>query len=67
MSYALWTGFYALVYIVPLLIILANFIYLFSSVRIGEETGRRLKLAAGALMLFFGLIMIFRPGLLAFG
>jgi len=67
MSYTLWTGFYALVYVVPLIIILANSIYLFSSVRIGEETGRRLKLAAGAFMLFFGIIMIFRPDLLAFG
>ena len=67
MSYTLWTGLYALVYIVPLLIILANFIYLFSSLRIGEETGRRLKLAAGTFMLFFGLLMIFRPGLLTFG
>lgn len=66
-SYSLWTGFYATVYIIPLLVILGNFIYLFSSVRIGEETGRRLKLAAGAFMLFFGLIMIFRPSLLAFG
>ncbi len=67
MSYTFWTGFYALVYIIPLLIILGNFIYLFSSVRIDEETGRRLKLAAGAFMIFFGLIMIFRPNLLSFG
>jgi hypothetical protein len=66
-SYGLWTGFYALVYVIPLLLILGNFIYLFSSVRISEETGRRLKLAAGSFMLFFGLIMIFRPGLLNFG
>lgn len=66
-SYSLWTGFYAIVYIIPLLIILGNFIYLFSSVRIGEETGRRLKLAAGSFLLFFGLIMIFRPSLLTFG
>ena len=67
LSYSLWTGFYAVVYIIPLLVILGNFIYLFSSVRIGEETGRRLKLAAGAFMLFFGLVMIFRPSLLTFG
>ena len=67
LSYTLWSGFYALVYIIPLLIILANFVYLFSSLRIGEETGRRLKLTAGALMLFFGLIMIIRPSLLSFG
>lgn len=66
-SYGLWTGFYALVYVIPLLLILGNFIYLFSSVRISEETGRRLKLAAGSFMLFFGIIMIFRPGLLNFG
>lgn len=67
LSYAGWTAFYAAVYVIPLLLILANFIYLFSSVRISEETGRRLKLAAGSFMLFFGIIMIFRPGLLNFG
>ena len=66
-SYGLWTGFYALVYIIPLLLILGNFIYLFSSVRISEEAGRRLKLFAGSFMLFFGLIMMFRPSLLSFG
>lgn len=66
-SYGLWTAFYSGVYVLPLLLILGNFIYLFSSVRISEETGRRLKLAAGSFMLFFGIIMIFRPGLLNFG
>jgi len=67
LSYGLWTAFYGVVYVIPLLLILANFIYLFSSVRLSEETGRRLKLAAGSFMLFFGLIMIFRPEMLSFG
>jgi glutaredoxin len=66
-SYIFWTAIYAVVYIIPLLLILGNFIYLFNSVRISEETGRRLKLAAGSFMLFFGLVMIFRPNLLSFG
>lgn len=66
-SYIFWTAFYAAVYIIPLLLILGNFIYLFNSVRISEETARRLKLAAGSFMLFFGLVMVFRPGLLSFG
>ncbi len=64
LKYSFWTALYAAVYVVPLFLILANFIYFFTSVRVGEETGRFLKLVAGSFMLFFGLVMIFRPGLL---
>lgn len=66
-GYSFWTAVYAVVYIAPLLLILINFIYFFTSIRISETTGRLLKLAAGSFMLFFGLIMIFRPNLLLFG
>lgn len=65
--YGAWTAFYAVVYILPLLAILVNFIYVFKSTRLSEEQGRLLKLIAGAFMLFFGLLMIFKPDMLAFG
>jgi hypothetical protein len=62
-----WTGIYAAIYIIPLLAILANFIYFFRSSRLTEGQGRLLKLVGGLIMIFFGLIMIFRPEFLSFG
>jgi hypothetical protein len=65
--YVPWTGLYALLYVVPLALILVNFIYSFQSARLTETQGRRLKLVGGLFMLFFGLVMIFQPNLLMFG
>ena len=65
--YSLWTAFYAALYIIPLGLILLNFIYTFKSTRMTETQGRRLKLVAGLFMVFFGLVMIFQPNLLVFG
>jgi thiol-disulfide isomerase/thioredoxin len=65
--YSLWTAFYAVLYVVPLALILLNFIYSFKSARLTETQGRRLKLVAGLFMVFFGLVMIFQPNLLVFG
>lgn len=67
LCYSVWTAFYAVVYILPLLGILTSFIYSFSSYRLTEEKGRLLKLFAGAFMVFFGLIMIAKPELLVLG
>lgn len=63
---AFWTAAYAVVYIIPLVVILANFIYSFKSARLSETQGRVLKLIAGIFMLFFGLLMVFQPELLTF-
>jgi len=65
--YSLWTAFYAALYVIPLGLILVNFIYSFKSARLTETQGRRLKLVAGLFMVFFGLVMIFQPNLLVFG
>jgi glutaredoxin len=65
--YITWTALYAIIYIIPLLLILGNFIYSFESSRFTESQGRRLKLVAGLFMVFFGMVMIFRPELLMFG
>jgi hypothetical protein len=64
---AFWTGVYAVIYIMPLLAILGNFIYFFKSSRLTEKQGRILKLVSGLFMIFFGVIMIIRPELLQFG
>jgi len=47
-------------------LILSNFIYSFESTRMSETQGRRLKLLGGVFMLFFGLVMVFKPDLLVF-
>jgi hypothetical protein len=65
--YGFWTAFYAVLYVLPLALILLNFIYSFKSTRLSETQGRRLKLVAGVFMLFFGLVMMFQPQLLVFG
>ena len=66
LCYAFWTAIYAAIYIIPLLAILFNFIYSFKSSRLTERQGRILKLVSGTFMLFFGLIMIFKPEFLMF-
>ncbi len=67
LCYIFWTGVYAFIYVIPLFLILGNFIYSFQSSRFTETQGRRLKLLGGMFMLFFGLVMIFQPTLLIFG
>jgi thiol-disulfide isomerase/thioredoxin len=59
-----WTALYAAIYILPLVLVLANFIYSFRATRLSETQGRRLKLVAGVFMLFFGLLMVLHPELL---
>ncbi|MEA3254655.1 MAG: hypothetical protein U9Q22_02350 [Candidatus Altiarchaeota archaeon] len=62
-----YTAFYSLVYIIPLLAILGNFLYSFKSERLNEEQGRVLKLVGGVIMLILGLILLLKPELLMFG
>ncbi|WP_448561379.1 hypothetical protein [Trichothermofontia sp.] len=67
LCYVGWTGFYALIYILPLALILMSFIYSFASTRLTEAQGRRLKLVSRLFMVFFGSIMLFQPQLLMLG
>lgn len=62
--YITWTALYATVYVVPLVLILLNFIYSFQSSRLTETQGRRLKLLGGVFMVVLGLAMIVQPGVL---
>lgn len=61
------TAFYSLVYIIPLLAILGNFIYSFKSTRLSERQARILKLVVGIIMVILGAILILKPELLIFG
>ncbi|MDJ0534912.1 MAG: hypothetical protein QNJ70_20930 [Xenococcaceae cyanobacterium MO_207.B15] len=67
LCFVFWTAIYAAIYVIPLFAILLNFIYSFKSSRLTERQGRILKLLAGTFMLFFGLVMIFKPEFLMFG
>jgi glutaredoxin len=64
--FVFWTAIYAAIYIIPLLVILVNFIYFFKSFRLTEKQGKSLKLLGGLFMVFWGLIMLFKPELLLF-
>lgn len=67
LCYTVWTGLYALIYIIPLFAILLSFIYSFRSSRLSENQGRLLKLFSGVFMLLFGLIMLLKPQFLVLG
>ncbi|MBD3204366.1 glutaredoxin family protein [Candidatus Woesearchaeota archaeon] len=66
-AHIVWTFYYSIIYILPLLAIMLVFIYSFKSTRINKKQGRILKLVSGIFMLTFGLIMLFAPELLVFG
>lgn len=63
----IYIAFYSLVYIIPLFAILGSFLYTFKSERMTESKGRLLKLVSGLVMIGLGLILIFKPELIAFG
>jgi thiol-disulfide isomerase/thioredoxin len=65
-THYLYTMFYSIIYIIPLLTILGVFLYSFKSMRVKEMQGRVLKLIGGLVMVGLGLILIFRPELLLF-
>jgi len=62
-----WTTWYAVVYVLPMGAILLDFVVTFRSRRIDERYGRVLKVAGGTVMVGFGLLMAFAPGMLVFG
>jgi cytochrome c biogenesis protein CcdA len=64
--HVLWTVFYAGIYVLPLLFLLANFILTFRSRRMTERQGRTLKIVGGFVMIAFALVMIVKPELLSF-
>jgi hypothetical protein len=65
-SHVLWTAVYAAVYVLPLAVILANFVVTFRSRRLTQRQGRTLKIVGGFAMIAFALVMILKPELLSF-
>lgn len=55
---------YNIVYIIPLLIIVAIFTLTLGAKRLSEWQGRALKLVSGCMMLALGLVLLTEPGLL---
>lgn len=66
LSHIFYTVLYCVVYIIPLFVILGSFLYTFKSGRMSEREGRVLKLVSGIIMVALGLVLIFKPELLAF-
>lgn len=65
-AHFLWTALYALMYIVPLVVVLTLFMFTFRSRRMTETQGRMLKLLGGVFMVVCGLVMLLLPELLLF-
>lgn len=62
--YYLWLGLYNLIYILPLLAIVALFVVTLGRRTLSEEHGRLLKLLSGCMMLLLGFALLWRPALL---
>jgi len=63
-TYYLYLALYNVVYVIPLLLIVAGFVFALGSRKLQEYEGRSLKLLSGSMMLGLGAILIFAPDLL---
>ncbi len=64
-GYYAYLGLYAVVYVVPLLVIVGLFVWRLGSRKLGEAEGRVLKLASGLMMLGLGSLLVVDPAALA--
>jgi len=64
MQYYLYLGFYNLIYILPLLIVVGIFTVTLGSKKLSEKEGRILKLLSGSMMMGLGGLLFFAPELL---
>lgn len=60
----LYLAFYNLVYVLPLLAIVAAFVFTLGQRKLGEAEGRSLKLLSGLMMLGLGGVLALAPGLI---
>lgn len=67
LAHILWTLLYALIYVLPLYVVLLNFMYVFKSGRITDSQGKTMKLIGGFCMLVFGLVLLVEPAFLSIG
>lgn len=64
-AYYGWLAAYNVVYVIPLLVIVAIFAAKFGSRKLSEYEGRVLKLVSGLMMLLLGGMLVFAPGALS--
>jgi len=63
-QYYAWLAAYNVIYVLPLLAIVIVFTRTMGARKLSESEGRILKLVSGFMMLGFGLVLLFAPGLL---
>ncbi len=63
-AYYGYLGLYNVVYVIPLLVIVAVFVWTLGSRKLSEREGRVLKLMSGAMMAGLGLVLLIVPDLL---
>jgi hypothetical protein len=63
-TYYLYLVCYNVVYVIPLLAVVAVFTVTLGSRKLTERQGRMLKLISGVMMFFLGLVLLVRPSLL---
>jgi hypothetical protein len=61
LEYYLYLAFYNLIYVIPLLVIVAVFVWTMGARKLGEKEGRVLKLLSGLMMLGLGGMLVFAP------
>ena len=59
-----WLALYNVIYVIPLLVIVAVFTARFGARKLSEDEGRVLKLLSGLMMLLLGVVLVFAPALL---
>jgi hypothetical protein len=64
-TYYSYLVLYNVIYVVPLLVIVAVFVWKLGSRKLGEREGRVLKLMSGTMMAGLGLVMLLSPDLLS--
>ena len=62
--YYLYLALYNIIYIIPLIIIVALFTYTLGSRKLSQNEGRLLKLLSGVMMFLLGVVLIIAPRLL---
>jgi len=63
-QYYAWLAAYNVIYVLPLLAIVIVFTRTMGARKLSESEGRILKLVSGFMMLGFGLVLLFAPGML---
>ena len=64
LQYYTYIGFYNVIYVIPLMAIMAVFVFTLGSRKLTEWQGRELKLLSGLMMLDLGGVLLIRPSLL---